>query len=294
MADRILVPTDGSGPAAAALELALALATATTTVFVLSVVEGNTGSELRPGPAGRTAAEILAEAHGRPRTGGTTLETEIRRGLPRERVLEYAEREVVDLIVMGAHGRQETEPLVVGRVTEEVVRDAPVPVLVVRASDDIRRCYPFERVLVPTDGSAHATAALERGIERAAETGATLHLLSVVTATGYGSDSETSRLLDRLAKNAGDSLESAAGRAAAAGLDVRTAVRTGSVHREITAYAEREDVDLLVMGTRGRTDDGGESLGDNGGELLGSVTERILRTAPAPVLTVRAAGADED
>ncbi|MFU8868059.1 universal stress protein [Natronococcus sp.] len=285
MVDRLLVPTDGSGPATAALELALAIATATTTVSVLSVVEGSEGSASRPGPAGRTAEEILAEARSRPRTSGTTLETAVRRGPPRERILEYAEREAVDLIVVGAHGRRETEPLVVGRVTEGVVRDAPVPVLVVRASDDVRRRYPFERVLVPTDGSAHATAALEHGIETAAETGATLHLLSVVTATEYGNDPETQRLLERLAESARDLLESAAERTVADGLDVRTAVRTGSVHREITAYAEREDVDLLVMGTRGRTADGGE--------LLGSVTERVLRTAPAPVLTVRAAGADE-
>lgn len=291
MVDRLLVPTDGSGPAAAALELALALATATTTVSVLSVVEGPAS---RPGPAGRSAEEILAAARGRPRTSGTTLETEIRRGPPRERILEYAEREAVDLIVMGAHGRRETEPLVVGRVTEGVVRDAPVPVLVVRASDDVRRCYPFEHVLVPTDGSDHATAALERGIETAAETGATLHLLSVVTATGYGSGPEMDRLLDHLAENAGDLLESAAERATADGLDVRTAVRAGSVHREIIAYAEREGVDLVVMGTRGRSDDDGELLGDTGGELLGSVTERVLRTAPAPALTVRASELDED
>lgn len=115
-----------------------------------------------------------------------------------------------------------------------------------------------------------------------------------MTATEYGTDPETQRLLERLAESARDLLESAAERTVADGLDVRTAVRTGSVHREIAAYAEREDVDLLVMGTRGRTVDGGALLGDNGGELLGSVTERVLRTAPAPVLTVRAAGADEN
>jgi len=91
---------------------------------------------------------------------------------------------------MGSHGRREAEPFVLGRVTEGVVRNAPVPVLVVRASDDIQSRYPFDRVLVPTDGSEHARIAVERGVEIAAETGAVLHLLSVVNVTRYGTDSK--------------------------------------------------------------------------------------------------------
>jgi nucleotide-binding universal stress UspA family protein len=60
---------------------------------------------------------------------------------------------------------------------------------------------------------------------------------------------------------------------------VRTEVITGSPHRAIREYAEDKDVDLIVIGTHGRT--GVERY------LLGSVTEKIVRTADVPVLTVR-------
>ncbi|AEH39343.1 universal stress protein [Halopiger xanaduensis] len=283
MYDRLLVPTDGSGPDNAALELASRIASPAATIHLLFVSEDD--RDVSPSDAlDRTAEEILADARETATADVETVVTEEKRGDPRARILEYIEAAEIELVVMGAHGRQEAGAGILGRVTEEVVRNASVPVLVVRASDDIQSRYPFDRVLVPTDGSEHARIALERGVEIAAETGATLHLLSVVDVTRYGADSETDALVDRLEEDAKDALEAAAESATADGVDVRTAVTVGSVHREISAYAETEDVDLLIMGTHGRS--------DPERELLGSVTERVLRTAPAPVLTVRARQTD--
>ncbi|MFC6764757.1 universal stress protein [Natrinema soli] len=283
MYDRLLVPTDGSGPANAALELASRIASPTATIHVLFVSEDD--RDVSPSDAlDRTAEEILADARKTATADVETVVTEEQRGDPRDRILEYIESAEIELVVMGAHGRREAGPVVLGRVTEGVVRNALVPVLVVRASDDIQSRYPFDRVLVPTDGSEHARIALERGVEIAVETGATLHLLSVVNVTRYGTDSETGALVDHLEENAKDALDAAAERASVDGIDVRTAVTVGSVHREIAAYAETEDIDLLLMGTHGRS--------DLERELLGSVTERVLRTAPAPVLTVRARQGD--
>jgi nucleotide-binding universal stress UspA family protein len=66
----------------------------------------------------------------------------------------------------------------------------------------------------------------------------------------------------------------------AAGVEsVTTDVRPGTPHREILAYVEEHDADLVVLGTRGQT--GLERY------LLGSVTERVLRSSPVPVMTVR-------
>ncbi|WP_276256182.1 universal stress protein [Halomontanus rarus] len=278
MYDRLLVPTDGSGPANAALELASRMAPPTATIHVLFVSDTDSDEGPRE-TSDRTVDEILADARGTAAAEVETVVTEERHGEPRDRILEYVAAAEVEIVVMGAHGRREAEPVVLGRVTESVVRDASVPVLVVRASDDIRSLYPFDRVLVPTDGSGHARIALELGTEIAVETGATLHLLSVVNVTRYGIDSETEALVSRLEQNTKRVLETAAESAATNGVDIRTAVTVGTVHHEISAYAETEEIDLLVMGTRGR--------GDHEGELLGSVTERVLRTAPAPVLTVR-------
>lgn len=283
MYDRLLVPTDGSGPANAALELAGRIASPTATIHVLVVTGAENDRDGGPRDAsGRTVDEILDDARETVTADVGAVVTEHRRGEPRERILEYVEAAGIEIVVMGAHGRGIAEPVVLGRVTEGVVRDAPVPVLVARASDDIRGLYPFERVLVPTDGSEHARAALDLGVAIAAETGATLHLLSVVDATHYGLGSESAALLDSLEENATRELEAAAESATtdSDGIDVRTTVARGSVHRAISTYAEANDVDLLVMGTHGRSE------GDR--ELPGSVTERVLRTAPAPVLTVRA------
>lgn len=287
MYDRLLVPTDGSGPANAALELAGRIASPTATVHVLVVTAAEDDRDgVPPDPSSRTVDEILTEACETVAADAETVVTAERRGDPRERILEYVETAEIEIVVMGAHGRQVAEPVVLGRVAEGVVRDAPVPVLLARASDDIRGLYPFERVLVPTDGSEHAHTALELGVEIAAETGATLHLLSVVDATRYGLDFGSDALLDRLEENTNRVLESAVESVATDGVEIRPAVTVGSVHREISAYAETEDIDLLVMGTHGRS--------DSGRKFLGSVTERVLRTAPAPVLTVRARDRETD
>jgi nucleotide-binding universal stress UspA family protein len=67
---------------------------------------------------------------------------------------------------------------------------------------------------------------------------------------------------------------------------VETAVVVGTVHRSIRSYVEENDIDLVVMGTHGRQ--GIERF------LLGSVTERTVRTSPVPVLTVRATGDESE
>ncbi|WP_254525497.1 universal stress protein [Natrinema caseinilyticum] len=289
MFDRILVPTDGSGPATAALELAAKVAPPSATVHLLFVSEADgvddtdaespVTAETATDAAEPTGDEILADASELATVAGLSVVTAVRTGVPRERILEYATTHDIEMIAMGQHGRRRVGRLELGTETRDVVRDASMPVLVVRASDDVRRVYPFRRILVPTDGSDQASAAVDLGIETAAETGATLDLLSVVSVTRYGTDAKTDQLIDHLEKNARSALETAAADAAD-DVDVRTAVSVGTVHREISAYAERKDVDLLVMGTHGRS--------DVERELLGSVTERVLRTAPVPVLTVRA------
>ena len=76
-----------------------------------------------------------------------------------------------------------------------------------------------------------------------------------------------------------EELEKWASAARAQGSTVRTIVRTGSAHEEIVNLATDERAELVVMGTHGRT-------GLNR-VLLGSVTDRVIRFAPCPVLTVR-------
>jgi len=138
----------------------------------------------------------------------------------------------------------------------------------------------YDRVLVPTDGSTASEGAITHAVDLAKQYGATLHAVYVVDAGAYSSlEVAADAVADELRAEGQEAVAGIADRAEAAGVDVETAVETGIVHRTIVDYVDREDVDLVVMGTHGRT--------GVGRFLLGSVAEKVVRTADAPVLTVR-------
>jgi nucleotide-binding universal stress UspA family protein len=145
----------------------------------------------------------------------------------------------------------------------------------------------YDRILVPTDGSAATESATDHAIGLARQYGATLHALYVVDVGTYSSlEAGADVVADELRSEGQTAVEVVAGRAADAGVDVETAVETGIVHRTVVDYAADNDIDLVVMGTHGRT--------GVGRFLLGSVAEKVVRTAEAPVLTVRSnVGADD-
>jgi nucleotide-binding universal stress UspA family protein len=142
----------------------------------------------------------------------------------------------------------------------------------------------YDDILVPTDGSDASTAALDHALSLASQYDARLHALYVVDRQSYGLVEEgKSRVLDNLRENLrgeGTAAVAAVEEAAeTAGVETRTSVVEGDIHRQIIDYATDEDVDLIVMGTHGRR--GLDRL------LIGSVTERVVRSSPVPVLTVR-------
>jgi nucleotide-binding universal stress UspA family protein len=139
----------------------------------------------------------------------------------------------------------------------------------------------YDDILFPTDGSAGADAALGHAIEQARIHEATLHILYVIEENVQVMAAGESELLAELEAEGERIVEEARDRATEAGIDaVETTVRGGSPHRVIRAYADDHDVDVIIMGTHGRS--GLDRL------LLGSVAERTVRTADQPVLTVRA------
>jgi nucleotide-binding universal stress UspA family protein len=146
----------------------------------------------------------------------------------------------------------------------------------------------YERILVPTDGSAGASAALEEAIGLAEQFGATVHSLYVVdiTAIQPGTGAGSVDVVESFERMGEETTERAVERAREAGVDATGSVVSGKPHRAIIDYAEENDVDLVVMGTHGRT--GIERY------LLGSVTEKTVRAADVPVLTVRAAEDDAE
>ena len=138
--------------------------------------------------------------------------------------------------------------------------------------------HMFDHILIPTDGSETASEAAERGIQLADEQGATVHVLYVVQRV-QGTDGATGIVMEAMREAGERTVGEVAEQAEANGLDATTEVTVGTPHREILEYVESNDIDLVVMGTQGRT--------GVGRYLLGSVTEKVVRLSDVPVLTIR-------
>ncbi|WP_251343480.1 universal stress protein [Haloplanus halophilus] len=289
MFDRILFPTDGSDGAAAAFDHVLDLADAhDATVSVLYVADTTRDSVTRIGDQVVDAlelegTEIVSEATERASDRGVATVAEVLQGEPYSTIVDYAAASDADLIVMPTHGRRGLGRFLLGSTTERVVRRSDVPILTIRPDEDVRVRHPYRNVLVPTDGSDPAGAALDLALGVVSAEAAALHLLSVVDVASLGVDVRADIAVDSLEASANEVLDDAERTATAAGVDPAAAtVEFGtSIARAIRTYVEERDVDLVVVGTHGRT--GFDRY------VLGSVTEKLVRTAPVPVLAVRGA-----
>jgi nucleotide-binding universal stress UspA family protein len=141
----------------------------------------------------------------------------------------------------------------------------------------------YDTVLIPSDGSEHAVRAAEHGVYLARAFDATVHLLNVVdvqaAAGPFDAGGVDKAFVERLESDGRTAIEAVE---AVAGEEdrVETALVRGSPAEAILEYGTENGVDLIAMGTHGRT--GLERY------VAGSVTERVLRLAEVPVLTVRA------
>jgi nucleotide-binding universal stress UspA family protein len=286
MFDKLLFPTDGSEGATVVFDHVLDVAEAhDATVHVLNVADTTRESvtQIRGQVVDaleQSGAETVREAATRGRDRGVPIVTEVLQGEPYRTIVDYAQTYDIDLVVMPTHGRRGLQRFLLGSTTERVVRRSEVPVLTIRPDDDVTVRYPYRSVLIPTDGSDPANAALDVGFGVADAAGAAVHLLSVVDVASLGVDVRADIQVDALEESANEIVERAAERASAVGIDPTTAVEFGgSIPRVIRTYVADHDVDLVVVGTHGRT--GFDRY------VLGSVAEALVRTAPVPVLTAR-------
>ena len=136
----------------------------------------------------------------------------------------------------------------------------------------------FETILIATDGSDSVSRAVRVALDLADQFDAAVHVLTVVDADEIDSSPESVReqLRAALTEQADDALAAVD---AVTDRPVTTTVREGRPAAEISSYAAEIDADAVATGTRGRH-------GENR-LLLGSVAERVVRSCPVPVLTVR-------
>ncbi|GGM26155.1 universal stress protein [Haloarcula argentinensis] len=287
MFDSILVPTDGSPGSERAFEAAATLArTHDATVHVLSVVDEHGPTDDWDYDGDSPAAAFIESQANHVDTEDLSVTAAVREGVVHDAVLDYADETDINLIVMGTHGRTGVRRFLLGSVTEKVVRLADVPVLSVKA-DAEPGTVSFDDILLPTDGSSGAEAAIEPAGALASVTDATVHLVSVVDTRSLGVDVGSSVIVDELESVATDAVENTSDRLSEMGVEtVETAIAHGVPYRAILDAIEEADADLVIIGTHGRT--GIDRY------LLGSVAEKLVRTSPVPVMTVRASDAGEE
>lgn len=136
----------------------------------------------------------------------------------------------------------------------------------------------YDDILFPTDGSEAAERTFPHVVSQARAFDARIHLLYVVNTmhAGVGVAGDTN--INALRESGESVLEEFEAKLGAEDIETVTAIEDGDPFTEIKRYSD-EHVDMIVMGTRGRS--GLDKY------LLGSVTEKVVRTADVPVFTVR-------
>lgn len=205
-----------------------------------------------------------------------------------DEIERVSQRSDVDLIVTATHGRSGFKRLLLGSVTERLMRSVSCPLLIVgRDEPDMARLsevpFKFRRILVGCDFSRDAALALDYGLRLAQEFEALIHLVHVVEPPMYidmvNAAFETGlTTVNDLKKRIRDKLESLIPEEASHWCDVRIEVLDGQAHSEIPAYAQVHGIDLIVLGARG--------YGLVEKLLVGSTTDRVARRATCPVLSV--------
>lgn len=297
----LLVPTDFSASADAALSHAVSLADRFNAVLHLLHVVNDPGAGLY-GLGDATAKidqlEDQAEVEAQDRLHGMAQDSaavEVRTAVAQrvnldvaDAIQDYMAGRPIDLVVMGTHGRQGLGRLVLGSVANRLIRRSECPVMTVREPEEPADSAPhidYENVLAPIDFSDHSRTALRTCKEIAARYGATQHLLFVAETRVVPTFSDTGipgvgvvEMDPDIVDNADVALEELNDDVGGPAVESAYHVREGDVAQDIVDFAETNDVDLIVMATRGLT--GIDRF------VLGSNTERVVRAAPCPVLTI--------
>ncbi|WP_277555986.1 universal stress protein [Halobaculum limi] len=285
MYDDVLLPFDGSDGAMRVLHHAAEIAHRfDATVHLLYVADtGRDSVTVVDGQAVdalvQAGEDVLEDAEETLRSLGCNYDRDILQGNPAQTIAEYAERYEYDLIVMPTRGREGIVKYFLGSVTEKVVKLSSVPVLTARMQPDEQLVFPYEEILIPTDGSESASRAADHALSLAAALDASVHVLSVVDEGALGFDVRSVQSSEAGETAAEEAVDGVAQLAEDHGIDeVVRHVEHGSPVERILDCIDETGTDAVVMGTTGRR--GTDRI------LLGSVAEKTIQSAPVPVITV--------
>jgi nucleotide-binding universal stress UspA family protein len=207
---------------------------------------------------------------------GVQVERVVDQGMASESILALAEARKADLIVMGTHGRRGFDQLMLGSVTERVMRKASCPVLIVNKpshdlirSDEKLGVIHLSKILFCTDFSENSQRAFDHAMSLAAEYHTELTLLHVLEDSPNSAKIQQTvataiERLDMLIPSAAPNME----------IKIRSAVRIGKAYVQIIELASEAQIDLVIMAVRSR------------GAVFGSTTHRVIQFGPCPVLVI--------
>lgn len=209
-------------------------------------------------------------------------------GRTAEEISRIVKEKGVDLVISATRGRSGLKRLILGSVTERLMHTVACPLLVVRSGeheliDPVNQQVRLKKILVGCDFSPDSDLAFQYGLSLAQEFEAELHLTHVIAPPAYqdlrrpatATDQEIQQnLRQRLTQKLEDMIPP----------DARnwciphTSVLDGPPFEELRKYAQHQSVDMIVLGVRGH--------GLVKTFFLGSTTDRVVRQAPCPVLSV--------
>ena len=305
----VLTPIDGSARALHAVPWAAKLAGPQGTVLLFRVIPpepdyaealftfagaGEAGAQRIRDEWQSIAQTDFDEAAALVAGSRVTVDREVVEGEPDEEIVAAADERGVDMIAMASHGRGALGRAIFGSVADRVARMATVPVLILRTpQDELPHGGPaIRRVVVPLDGSALAEEALPVAAVAARQVGAPVAVVRAVDVTSslpvapgalgptpVAASEASDRIWEQLEAEAKRTVGDAVAKLQAQGVEASGTTLTGSPFFAISDFTEPDD--LIVLTSHGRS--------GVGRWLLGSIAEKLVREAPAPVLLVPAA-----
>lgn len=253
------------------------------------------------------AEAYLADVQRRLAPRGVTVVSAVRYGRAAEEILDHVQSTGADLIAMSTHGRTGIRRWVLGSVAETVLRAAPVPVLLLRAGAPAPEWVEagpasvteatrvpqmgdapptIRHILAPVDFTQNSEEAMVYAGNLAQRFRADLTVLHAVydpldITCSHIPHPPLEQLREEMTQAAEQALRKLVGRRLRFLPRAKTVVVAGPPFQQIIRYARAHHVDLIVMGARGRS--GLDHL------IMGSTAGRVIRKAPCPVLSIRAA-----
>jgi nucleotide-binding universal stress UspA family protein len=286
--EKLLLSTDGSEFSEGAVREAINLSkTCSSRLLAVSVVETNPEFEIMAPQlvekAEKEARQRLEAVKERASKEGVDCEIIVHQGEePYKYIVEEAEKNKAEMIIMGRRGRKGLKRLMMGSETARVIGHAPCKVLVVPRAARVE----FRNIIVAIDGSKYSDAAISEAISIAKSCDSNLIVISVVPSEAESpfaivhSEMQRGAISDKEFQEAEKNVKNVKKLAEENGVRVKGFILAGRPYEAIIETAKENKADLIVVGSHGRT--GLVKL------FMGSVTERVIGLADCAVLVVKA------